>query len=134
MSEFVTKLGIKESQTVVVLDEESELFRRLSLESPSTVTLQKRILGIPVDMIIIRIMQKVEYEQLFQRLRRAIKPDGVVWAVIQKKSVALKKGGSVFWDEMMEGVLKTDLVDNKTLSFNDEEYGTRLVVRKVLRQ
>lgn len=134
MSEFVTKLGIKESQTVVVLDEESELFRRLSLESPSTVTLQKRILGIPVDMIIIRIMQRVEYEQLFQRLRRAIKPDGVVWAVIQKKSVALKKGGSVFWDEMMEGVLKTDLVDNKTLSFNDEEYGTRLVVRKVLRQ
>ena len=134
MSEFVTKLGIKESQTVVVLDEESELFRRLSLESPSTVTLQKRILGIPVDMIIIRIMQKVEYEQLFQRLRRAIKPDGVVWAVIQKKSVALKKGGSVFWDEMMEGVLKTNLVDNKTLSFNDEEYGTRLVVRKVLRQ
>ena len=133
MSEFVTKLGIKESQTVVVLDEESELFRRLSLESPSTVTLQKRILGIPVDMIIIRIMQKVEYEQLFQRLRRAIKPDGVVWAVIQKKSVALKKGGSVFWDEMMEGVLKTNLVDNKTLSFNDEEYGTRLVVRKVLR-
>ena len=131
---FVTKLGIKESQTVVVLDEGSELFRRLSLESPSTVTLQKRILGIPVDMIIIRIMQKVEYEQLFQRLRRAIKPDGVVWAVIQKKSVALKKGGSVFWDEMMEGVLKTDLVDNKTLSFNDEEYGTRLVVRKVLRQ
>ena len=134
MSEFVTKLGIKESQTVVVLDEESELFRRLSLESPSTVTLQKRILGIPVDMIIIRITQKVEYEQLFQRLRRAIKPDGAVWAVIQKKSVALKKGGNVFWDEMMEGVLKTDLVDNKTLSFNDEEYGTRLVVRKVLRQ
>ena len=134
MSEFVTKLGIKESQTVVVLDEESELFRRLSLESPSTVTLQKRILGIPVDMIIIRIMQKVEYEQLFQRLRRAIKPDGAVWAVIQKKSVALKKGGNVFWDEMMEGVLKTDLVDNKTLSFNDEEYGTRLVVRKVLPQ
>ncbi|MCH8288244.1 MAG: hypothetical protein IID12_03955 [Candidatus Marinimicrobia bacterium] len=134
MSEFVTKLGIKESQTVVVLDEESELFRRLSLEFPSTVTLQKRILGIPVDMIIIRIMQKVEYEQLFQRLRRAIKPDGAVWAVIQKKSVALKKGGNVFWDEMMEGVLKTDLVDNKTLSFNDEEYGTRLVVRKVLRQ
>ncbi len=134
MSEFVTKLGIKESQTVVVLDEGNELFRRLSLESPSTVTLQKRILGIPVDMIIIRIMQKVEYKQLFQRLRRAIKPDGAVWAVIQKKSVALKKGGSVFWDEMMEGVLKTDLVDNKTLSFNDEEYGTRLVVRKVLRQ
>ena len=133
MSEFVTKLGIKESQTVVVLDEGSELFRRLSLESPSTVTLQKRILGIPVDMIIIRIMQKVEYEQLFQRIRRAIKPDGAVWAVIQKKSVALKKGGNVFWDEMMEGVLKTDLVDNKTLSFNDEEYGTRLVVRKVLR-
>jgi len=134
LSEFVTKLGIKESQTVVVLDEESELFRRLSLESPSTVTLQKRILGIPVDMIIIRIMQKVEYEQLFQRLRRAIKPEGAVWAVIQKKSVALKKGGNVFWEEMMEGVLKTDLVDNKTLSFNDEEHGTRLVVRKVLRQ
>ncbi len=133
MSEFVTKLGIKESQTVVVLDEGNELFRRLSLEFPSSVTLQKRILGIPVDMIIIRITQKVEYEQLFQRLRRAIKPDGAVWAVIQKKSVALEKEGNVFWDELMEGVLKTDLVDNKTLSFNDEEYGTRLVVRKVSR-
>ena len=133
MSEFVLKLGIKERQTVVVLDDESELFRRLSLDSPSTVTLQKRILGSPVDMIIIRIMQKVEYEQLFQRLRRAIKPDGAVWAVIQKKSVAMEKGGNVFWDELMEGVLKTDLVDEKTLSFNDEEYGTRLVVRKDLR-
>ena len=133
MSEFVSKLGIKENQTVVVLDEESELFRRLSLESPSTVTLQKRILGSPVDMILIRITQKVEYEQLFQRLRRAIKPNGAVWAVIQKKNIAMEKGGNVFWDELMEGVLKTDLVDNKTLSFNDEEYGTRLVVRKTLR-
>ena len=133
MSEFVIKLGIKEGQTVVVLDEESELFRRLSLESPSTVTLQKRIIGSPVDMIIIRITKKVEYEHLFQRLRRAIKPDGAVWAVIQKKSVVMEKGGNVFWDELMEGVLKTDLVDNKTLSFNDEEYGTRLVVRKDLR-
>jgi len=132
LSEFVLELGIKEGQTVVVLDEESELFRRLSLDSPSTVTLQKRILGSPVDMIIIRITQKVEYEQLFQRLRRAIKPDGAVWAVIQKKSVAMEKGGNVFWDELMEGVLKTDLVDDKTLSFNDDEYGTRLVVRKDL--
>lgn len=134
MSEFTDKLGMKPGQTVAVIDTDSDLFRKLSLEAPENVTLQKRILGSKVDMIIISLRERADYRHLFQRLRMAIVNDGSIWAVIPKKPTALAKEINVFRDDLMKEVLKTDLVDNKTLSFTEEEYGIRFVIRKELRE
>lgn len=125
MSEFTDKLGIKPGQTVVVIDSDNELFRKLSLEAPQDVTLQKRILGSKVDMILVRLWEPTNYRHLFQRLQNAITIDGSIWAVIPKKPTALAKGIGVFREE----VLKTDLVEDKTLSLTEEEYGIRFVIR-----
>lgn len=130
MSEFTDKLGIKPGQTVAVIDSDTELFRKLSLEAPQDVMLQKRILGSKVDMIIVRLWEPTNYRHLFQRLQNAITDDGSIWAVIPKKPTALEKGIGVFRDEMVEEVLKTGLVDNKTLSITEEEYGIRFIIRR----
>ena len=129
MSEFTDKLGIKPGYTVAVIDSDNELFRKLSLEALQDVTLQKRILGSKVEMIIFRLWEPTDYRHLFQRLRNAITDDGSIWAVIPKKTTALAKGIDVFRDELVKEVLKTGLVDNKTLSITEEEYGIRFVIR-----
>ena len=134
LSEFSDKLGLKPGQTVAVIDDDSQLFRKLSLEAPQDVTLQTRILGSKVNMIIVRLRERTNYRHLFQRLQNAITNDGSIWAVIPKKPTALEKGIGVFRDELVEEVLKTDLVDNKTLSFSNEEYGIRFLIRRDLRK
>jgi len=80
MSEFTNSLGIKSGDSVVILDEGNEIFRRLSIEAPKDVALQKRVLGEKVEMIIVRIGEKGDKRQLFSRLQQGIKQDGVIWA------------------------------------------------------
>jgi len=130
MSEFTDKLGIKPGQTVAVIDGDNDLFRKLSLEAPQDVTLQKRILGSKVDMILVCLWEPTNYRHLFQRLQNAITNDGSIWAVIPKNPAVLAKGIDVFRDDLVEEVSKTDLVDNKTLSITEEEYGIRFVIRR----
>jgi len=38
------------------------------------------------------------------------------------------------WEEMQAAGLLTDLVDNKIASVTEEDYGTRFVIRKALRE
>ena len=84
MSEFTESLGIKPGDSVVVLDDGNSIFRRLSLEAPEDVALQKRVLGDRVEMIIVRIGENQDSKQLFMRIQQGIKPDGVIWAVFHK--------------------------------------------------
>ena len=81
-------------------------------------------------MVLVRLWERTNYRHLFQRLQNAITNDGSIWAVIPKKPIALAKGIGVFRDDLVEEVLKTDLVDNKTLSITEEEYGIRFVIRR----
>jgi len=66
--------------------------------------------------------------------RELIREDGFVWAVIPKKSAIRDLGRDVTFEDVLQAALGMDLVDNKTLTFTDEEYGIRLVVRKHLRR
>jgi len=40
----------------------------------------------------------------------------------------------VTFEDVLDVALRTDFVDNKTLTFSDMEYGVRLVLRKHLRR
>ncbi len=51
--------------------------------------------------------------------------------MIPKKPVARRLGSDVTFDRLQAAALTTsDLVDNKTLTFYEETYGIRLVIRK----
>ena len=123
MSEFTDSLGIKSGDSVVILDDGNELFRRLSLEAPEDVALQKRVLGDKVEMIIVRLGEDVDPTQLFSRIKRGLKPDGAFWAVTQANNPE-------FHSEMLKGANEADLVEAGTVSFSEEEVGTRFIVRK----
>lgn len=73
-------------------------------------------------------------EALFDRLRHRLVPDGALWIVIPNQRAAKARGVRYDWNAIVAAALKTKLVDNKTLSFSSEEYGTRFVIRKIYRE
>ncbi len=117
MSEFTESLGIKPGDSVVILDDGNTIFRRLSIEAPEGVALQKRVLGDRVEMIIVRIGDKQDTGQLFKRIQHGIKPNGAIWAVSQKKHSA----------EMLKDAGEAGLIETDTISFSDDEEGTRFI-------
>ncbi len=51
------------------------------------------------------------------------------WVVIPKKPVAELRESDLLFDDILDLVLPSGLVDNKTLTFSEEEYGIRFVPR-----
>ncbi len=66
----------------------------------------------------------------FIELQKAIRPEGAIWAVVPKKKYAGQRAIDFTWQELQAAGLQTDLVDNKTASITEEDYGTRFVIRK----
>lgn len=116
MSGFTESLGIKPGDSVVVLDDGNTIFRRLSIEAPEDVALQKRVLGDKVEMIIVRIGEGQDTGQLFKRIQQGLKPDGVIWAVSLANNA-----------EMIKRANEAGLVESETISFSEEEVGIRFV-------
>ena len=81
-----------------------------------------------------RPARRVDLPRDLRAYRELIREDGFIWAVIPKKVAIKDVGRDVTFEDVLRVALKTDLVDNKTLTFTDEEYGIRLVVRKHLRR
>jgi len=133
-NEFATKLGIRAGQHIY-------------LEGAPAVFAAERLNGLPPgcqvatvlpngarpDMVILWLKDKEGLEALFRRLRNLIPPQGAVWAVIPRKSARPKGSAAPDFDEVLAAGLPTGLVDNKTLTFDDVEYGIRFVVRRELR-
>ena len=69
----------------------------------------------------------------FSALQGRIVPNGAIWVVMPKRSVAARHGITFSWEQMQAAALATDLVDNKIASFSPEEYATRLVIRREAR-
>jgi len=69
-----------------------------------------------------------------RRFRAMIEEHGFLWVVIPKKAAMEILGRDVTFEDVLDVALRTDLVDNKTLTFSETEYGVRLVVRRHLRR
>ena len=121
---LIEKLGIPDEGTVVVLDDDGKLFKRLTISSPPKVTLQRRIIGSKVDMIIIRIKGRVDYKQLFERLKKAIKPGGKLWVVIPNNIETTEKNNIIF---VSAEDAKLEIGD--TVSLNEEEQAIQLLLK-----
>ncbi len=122
---LIEKLGIPDEGTIVVLDDGGELFKILTISTPPKVTLQRRIIGSKVDMIIIRTRGRVDYKQLFERLKKAIKPGGKLWVVIPN-TVETKKKNNIIFISAKDAKLET----GDTISVNDEEQAVELLPTK----
>jgi len=73
-------------------------------------------------------LEEIDPAALAADLVRVINPAGAIWVVVWKKP--LLRPGWLSWDSVQEAMLPTGWVDNKILSFGDEVYGTRYVLRK----
>lgn len=71
-----------------------------------------------------------DLDALFSQLEDALHPDGALWVVLPKQKQAHAQGYLFDWNMLIKSALKTTLVDNKTLAFSPDEYGTRFVIRK----
>lgn len=76
-------------------------------------------------------LEPIGANALAAELTRITDTEGAIWVVVWKKP--LLRPGLLSWDDVQAAMLPTGWVDNKILSFGDEVYGTRYVLRKALR-
>src|SRR6267143_2057810 len=126
--DFLLKLGAKPGDALLVPEADlmpfaagARVLRRTSR--------QGRVRG-----VVFRARRREDLARDIGRYRRVMEEDGFLWVVIPKKTAreALERG--LTFEDVLDLALRTDLVDNKTLTFSDTEYGVRLVVRKHLRR
>jgi hypothetical protein len=134
-NDFANKLGIRAGQHVYLEGAPAEFAaERLTGLPPGCRVATVLPNGARPDMVILWLKDKEGLEAVFQRLRHLIPPDGAAWEVIpKKKSVRPKGSAAPDFQDALAAALPTGLVDNKTLTFDDVEYGIRFVVRRELR-
>jgi hypothetical protein len=76
-------------------------------------------------------LEPVSASALAAELVRITSTDGAIWVVVWKKPFL--RPGFLSWDDVQAAMLPTGWVDNKIVSFGDEVYGTRYVMRLALR-
>lgn len=83
------------------------------------------------DLIHVFVVDRSSLEKELTSLRRAIKPDGVIWVSWPKKSA--KVSTDLTEDTIREICLPLGLVDVKVCAVNEIWSGLKLVIRKELR-
>ena len=126
---LIEKFGIPDEGTVVVLDDDGEIFKKLTLSAPSKVTLQRRIVGSKVEMIIIRIKDRVDYKQLFERLKKAVKQNGIFWVVIPRQSVTTNSEATEKRNMMFDSAKDAKLEVGNTIAVNEEEQAVQFMIK-----
>ncbi len=129
------KLGLAPGQHVLARRTPKEFAEGLRAGLPAEAQLSTRLsANARYDMIFDFPPPEEDFDALFERLQHSLKPDGVLWIVIPNERAARARGVRYRWQGIVDSALKTTLVDNKTLSFSPEEYGTRFVIRKIHRK
>ncbi|HEU4782366.1 MAG TPA: hypothetical protein VFS83_03405 [Ktedonobacterales bacterium] len=130
-SNLARKLGLAPGCSILLLDAPTPTAALLRDVCPPGVTVAEVDDGADrYDLIFLWLRAADGLAERFGALQWRIMPDGAIWAMLLKKSVALTRGVTLTWEQMQTAALQTDLVDNKIASVSDEEYGTRFVIRR----
>ena len=124
---MVKIFGIPDEGTIAVLDDDGELFKELTLSAPPKVMLQRRIIGSQVDIVIIRIKNKVDYKQLFERLKKAVKPGGKIWVVIPRGSATANSEAAEKRNIMFDSAKDAELEVGNSVAVNEKEQGIQFL-------
>ena len=130
------KLGLAPGQPILVRHAPQEFLAELREQLPPGARLTTRLSPtVRYDLILYWPGEDEDFDELFNRLQHALESNGALWIVIPNKRAAQARGLRHYdWNALLASALKTTLVDNKTLSFSPEEYGTRFVIRKIHRE
>jgi hypothetical protein len=133
-NDFANKLGIRAGHHVYLEGAPAEFADRRLTELPADCRISTSLPdGARPDVVILWLSDKECLDAQFKRLRNLIPADGAVWTVIPKKSARPKESQAPTFEETLAAALPTGLVDNRTLTFDDIEYGIRFVVRREFR-
>ena len=121
---LLDKLGVKTGMQVSVLAIDDPTFVNELRRRTDNVALDS---GTPAsDAIFVAINGPEDLEQ-FAALKRAIKPDGAVWAVFRKGRKDFNE------NDVLRGGLAAGLVDVKVVRFSDTHTASKFVIRKAER-
>jgi len=126
--DFLRKLGGEAGDLVLVPEADLRGF------AAGATILERPRKGGKVRGVLFRPRRRATLPGDLRRFRALIEEDGFLWVVIPKKTAMKPLGRDVTFQDVLDIALRTDLVDNKTLTFSETEYGVRLVVRKHLRR
>jgi len=125
--DYLRKLGAKPGDALLIPEEDLRPFAagaRVLRRPPK----KEKVRG-----IVVRVRRREDLARDIGWYRRVMEEDGFLWIVIPKKVAREALGRDVTFEDVLDAALRTDLVDNKTLTFSETEYGIRLVVRARLR-
>jgi hypothetical protein len=129
------KLGVTEGQKILVRRAPKSFTQELRDQAPPETLISTRLTPTSqYDLIFHFAPPDEDFDAFFVEMQRALKPAGALWVIIPNQKGAKKRGVRYEWNAILAAALKTTLVDNKTLSFSPDEYGTRFVIRKALRK
>jgi len=123
------KLGIKPGSKVLLVDT-PEAYRSLLDPLPDGVQFGSRLTG-STDIVQVFTTSRARLQELLEKYRAGLKPDGMVWVSWPKK--AAKVPTDVTEDTIREVALPLGFVDVKVCAVNETWSGLKLVVRKELR-
>ncbi|MBI4312508.1 MAG: hypothetical protein HY681_12115 [Chloroflexi bacterium] len=131
---FVKQLGIRPADTVQLLNAPPFFTSVLTPALPEGASLLTD--GAPASVANIVLLWPRNMADMMnavnERIALGMSTLSAIWVVIPKKPVAQRRASDLFFQPILDAVLPTGLVDNKTLTFSEEEYGIRFVPRKAL--
>jgi len=130
---FARQLGIKPGSAVAALNAPQGFVTALTQGLPPGAGIAVGRAISPEGATVVLLWPRNMHELLnivAKSLKDGSSPFSALWVVIPKKPVAQRTGSDLFFQEVLARVLPTGLVDNKTLTFSEEEYGIRFVPRR----
>lgn len=128
------KLGVAPGQKILVHRAPKAFTQELRDQSlPDTLISTRLTQGTAYDLIFHFAAPDQDLDAFFSSIQKSLSANGALWVIMPRQKQAQALGYLYDQNRLLAAALKTTLVDNKTLTFSPEEYGTRFVIRKELR-
>jgi hypothetical protein len=122
---LIKKLGIKEGSDIIIINPPEGYIEYLG-ELPAAVSIKNKLSG-KLDFIHFFTKNNNEFEKKFAALKKALKPDGMLWISWPKKSSKIPT--DITEDLIRNFALKNGLVDVKVCAVDEIWSGLKLVYR-----
>lgn len=131
----MTKLGVPAGLPALRVGDVARYDRPIELVAGqldrADLELPLRFFAARFGLVLCFALEEIDPAALALDLVRVTNAAGAIWVVVWKKPQL--RPGRPSWEAVQEAMLPTGWVDHKILSFGDQVYGTRYVLRKALR-